>query len=431
MNPGILFRLFNGLRGRAFRRAMPAVAAVAVAALIFAFQQTDSSPASAQSDFPTQISGRIVNGTEGGVIPAGLQVLLLVVDEAEQTVVGNDQQVVGTNGEFTFTDFLSGPGLTYRVVANNGDHTPSVDLRPGESSFENVEITIWDSTSSFEDIHFSNYSLLVPGIDGAERQMAVLAVASIVNSGDHIWISPDINTPGVTGFDLFRFSLPEGFTELSVESNLPPGNIMTVPTGFAMTNPIPPGEYDVLMTYLVEYEGNTLDFPLNLPYGSDQVRMLIPEGNGTITGPGLGSPEATFIEDDSYSLVQGRDYAPGAEINVKFESLPTPNFVESVQNFFDGRIYILVAGWVVAAAMIGLLVYAFFFTRKRGEAGDGAGVADFPEYRNLKRAQIVETIAALDGQREAGEIEEDDYQARREALKRAALAARKTETQPT
>jgi hypothetical protein len=86
--------------------------------------------------------------------------------------------------------------------------------------------------------------------------------------------------------------------------------------------------------------------------------------------------------------------------------------------------------WVVVAAVIGLLAYAFFFARQRG-AAEKSPVADFPEYRDLKRAQIVETIAELDGRREAGEIEEDDYKARREALKRAALAARRTETQPT
>lgn len=410
---------------RLMRFTLALIAATVVAASFTATQQT----ASAQG-FPTEISGRVVQGTAGAEVPAGLEVVLLVVDEQQQAAVSQQTTVVGTNGQFTFTDFLSGPGITYRVAANAGRYTPSVDLRPGESSFENVEVTIYEQTQSFDDIRVSTYQLLVPSIDRSERLMGVLGVISIINSSDKVW-EPDFENQNITGLDLLRFNLPEGFTELSVESTLPPGNVLDISTGFALTNPVPPGEHDILMTFVVGYEGDELAFPLRLAYGADQVRLMLPEGEGAITGLGLSNPEGAIIEDTAYSVVTGEGYERGAQLDVVFDSLPTPSLLERTQSFFDGRGYIIAIAWVAAAVMIGVLVYAFFFARQRRTAEGGAMPEQFPEYDGLERAEIIDTIAMLDKRHEAGEMEETDYNARRSALTKAALSARKTNAQPT
>ncbi len=426
MNPGTEFVDRFSLRGRV-RRIL--LAASVLVALFAAFSALPDH-ASAQG-FPTEISGRIVNGTPGSDVPPGLNVVLLVVDEARQEIVASDTAIVGTNGQFTFTDFLSGPGLTYRVAADHGEFTPSVDLIPGQSSFSDLEITIYDHTQSFEDIRVSTYSMLIPSIDRADRLIGVLAVVSVVNSGSHVWI-PDVDNPALTGLDLLRFNLPEGFTRLSVESNLPPGNILEISTGFALTNPVPPGDFDILMTYVTEYDGDSLSFPLRLPYGADQVRIMLPEGEGEVTGLGFGAAEGAIIDDTAYSVVEGVNYPRDSQLDVQFSSLPTPSLLESIQDFFDGRGYIIVIAWVAGAAMLGLLVYAFFFARQRGAAASGSPQPGaYPEYEGLQRSEIVETIATLDARREAGEIEEEDYTARRAALTQAALAAGTTEAQPT
>lgn len=384
--------------------------------------------ASAQST-PTEINGTVVQGTPGSTVPAGTTVVLLVVDEARQEIISNEQTIIGTNGEFTFTDFLAGPGLTYRIAVNDDEYTPSIDLIPGEDSFSDVELTIYERTQSLEDIRISTYSMLIPSIERAGRLMGVLAVFSVINSGDRVWI-PDINDPNLTGFDLLRFNLPEGFSGLSVESNLPAGNILEIPTGFALTNPLPPGEFDILVTYVVEYKGDSLDFPLRLPYGADQVRVMIPEGKGVVTGLGFGEAEGAIIDDTAYSVVDGLDYARDSQLDIRFNSLPTPSLLERTQSFFDGRGYIVVVAWVAGAVMLGLLAYAFFFAKGRGKVKAPTGPGQYPEYEGLQRTEIVETIAALDKQHDSGEIEETDYAARRAALTLAALSVEKNEDPP-
>lgn len=415
----------NGTGQRMRRLGLLALIAIAVAA---AFALTPGF-ASAQST-PTEISGRVVQGTPGSTVPAGLTVVLLTVDEPRQEIISNESTVVGTNGQFSFTDFIAGPGITYRVAADDGEYTPSVDLIPGQSSFSNVELTVYDRTQSLDDIRVSTYSMLVPSIDRADRLMGVLGVITVVNDGDRVWI-PDVNDPNLTGFDLLRFNVPEGFTDLSVESNLPAGNILEIGTGFALTNPVPPGEFDILYTYIVEYSGDSLTFPLRLPYGADLVRIMVPEGQGLVTGLRLGSPEGAIIEETAYSVVDGQDYARDSQLDVEFSSLPTPSLLERTQSFFDGRSYIIVIAWIAGAAMLGLLVYAFFFARQRGVSRKSVSPGIYPEYEGLQRTEIVETIATLDKQHDSGEIEEDEYAARRAALTQAALTARTTEAQPT
>ena len=399
-----------------------AIALMVVAAALAASGAT----ASAQSGAPTEISGRVVNGTPGSEVPPGLQVVLLTVDEAAGTIIDRKQMPAGANGEFRFTNLLSGPGLTYRVVADNGDHTPSVDLTPGESAFTGVEVTIYDSTTSFDDIRISSFAMLVPSIDGAGRIMGVMAVANIVNAGDRVWI-PDLDNPALTGLDLFRFNLPEGFTDLSVESDLPTGNILQIGTGFAMTNPIPPGDYNLLMSYIIEYDGDSLEFPLRLPYGADQVRIMLPEGAGTVRGQGFGPSDGVIIDETAYSMVQGSDYARDSELNVRITGLPSPTTVQSLTNFFRGKSYIVAIIWVAAAALLGMLFYAFIFSRQRQNAAAmipalAGGVSpSFPEYDGMPRSEIVQAIAELDDRHDAGDIDEDEYRSRRGVLKSAAL----------
>ena len=168
---------------------------------------------SAQIDTGNVISGRVVNETSGGTVPPGLNVILLTLDEEAGQIIEQDSTIVGTNGEFSFDDLLQAPGYTYRVVADNGDHTPSIDLAPGDT-FTGVEIPIYDSTDSLDDIRISSYAMLVPSVDGRSRTMGVLTVANLINSGDRVWL-PDLENENLTGLDLLRFNLPEGFSDLS------------------------------------------------------------------------------------------------------------------------------------------------------------------------------------------------------------------------
>ena len=358
---------------------------------------------------PEAISGRVVNGTESATVPEGLEVVLLTLDESQAQIVGRDSAIVDEDGRFEFTGFATGPELTYRVAAADGLFTPSVDLRD-PADWSNIELVIYERTKALDDIWVSSYSLLVPSIDARSRTMGVLGAIDLRNEGDTVWL-PDLADPALTGLQLLRFSVPAGFSELSVESDLPPGNVMEIGTGFALSTPVPPGEFNILFSFLMAYDGNGFEFPLNLPFGTDDVRLMMPGEGITITGEGLGPPRTTVVNDRTFTIVEGSGFDRGTRINVTFDGLPSPTFVERAVDYFGDRAYIPIVAWLVGAAFLSLLAFAFIRARNRAVA---AGET---------RSELVDAIAALDDLRDAGEIEAEEYAARREELMQKALNA--------
>ncbi len=364
-------------------------------------------PAHAQA--PESISGRVVNGTAGAAVPEALEVVLLTLDEARAQIVSRDSAFVDDEGRFEFTGFPTDPGLTYRVAANDGVFTPSVDLTD-PSDWSNVELVIYERTKSLDDMWVSSYSLLVPSIDARTRTMGVLGAIDLRNEGDTVWL-PELSDPGLTGLQLLRFSLPEGYSNLSVESDLPPGNVMEIGTGFALSTPAPPGEFNILMSFLLAYDGNGFEFPLNLPFGADEVRLMMPGEGITITGDGLGQPRTTVVNDRTFTIVEGSEFGRGTRINVAIDGLPSPTFTERAVDYFGDRAYIPVLAWLAGAAFLSLLAYAVIRARNRPKAADPT------------RRELVDAIAALDDLRDSGGIEAEEYAARREELMRKALNA--------
>ena len=366
-----------------------------------------TSSASAQA--PETISGRVINGTKGASVPEALEVVLLTLNESRAQIVARDSTLVDAEGRFEFTGFATGPELTYRVAANDGLATPSVDLtNPAEWS--NVELVVYERTTSLDDMWVSSYSLLVPSIDARSRTMGVLGAIDLRNEGDAVLL-PDLSDPGLTGLQLLRFSLPEGYSNLSVESDLPPGNVMEIGTGFALSTPAPPGEFNILFSFLLAYDGNGFEFPLNLPFGADEVRFMMPEEGITITGEGLGPPRTTVVNDRTFTIVEGSGFDRGTRINVTMDGLPSPTFVERAVDYFGDRAYIPIFAWLVGAALLSLLAFAIIRARNRPLAADPT------------RRELVSVIAALDDLRDAGEIKAEEYAARREELMRKALDA--------
>ena len=358
---------------------------------------------------PDRIAGRVINGTAGGTVPEGLEVVLLTLNESAAQIVGRESTFVDSEGRFEFTGISTAPGLTYRVAANDELFTPSVDLAD-TADWSNVELVIYDRTRSLDDLWVSSYSILIPSIDARSRVMGVLGAIDIRNEGDTVWL-PELNDPGLTGLDLIRFSIPEGYSNLSVESDLPAGNVMEIGTGFALSTPIPPGEFNILVSFLLAYDGDGFEFPLILPFGADQVRFMLPHAESTITGEGLGQPRTEVVNDRLFTIVEGAGFDRGARLTVTVTGLPSPSFVERAVDYFGGRPYIPILAWLAGTAFLSLLAYALIRSRRR------------PATEAPTRRELVNAIAALDELRDAGKIEPERYTVEREALMRRALRA--------
>ena len=86
-------------------------AAITALALVLVVQISDIPVISAQ-DQHDSISGIVTNRTDGGKLPADLEVLLMSIDLASNQIIEQETTTVDEDGIFGFSKLISGGGLS-------------------------------------------------------------------------------------------------------------------------------------------------------------------------------------------------------------------------------------------------------------------------------------------------------------------------------
>ena len=401
-----------------FRRRWWLIMLVMFGVAILVTRPADIVAAQSQDDTIT-ISGQVVNGTEGGETPAEVPVFVLVIDEAEEAIVERVETVTAADGSFGLDVAEVSEPRFYRVVVDDGVYTPYVDVLPDDAD-EEVTLTVYDSTTSLDEISVTTYSMVIPVIDGSSGVLGVLAAVNLVNSGDTVYLA-DLTDPALTGFKLLRFNLPEGYQELTVESDLPSGNVMEINTGFAISNPVPPGEYNMVISYSASFEDGEFNYPLRLPFGADTVSILIPEESGSVSGLGLQQTEAVTIGDGRYIKYEGSNYERSAEVGVVITDLPKPNLQRQLLDFVESVQFLIAIIVSVGLAMIAIIAYVVFASRRHLATSPAITMQSSGDSQG--RSETVAAIAELDEMHELGKIDDHEYSTRRSRLMRDIINA--------
>lgn len=398
------------------RNARRLVAVVSIFALVTTLSASLLNlDARAQSTATTTIAGTILNGTAGGSLPQDLEVFLLVIDEEQEAIVERVSATVNEHGRFEVEAPTLSDGQFYRVVADDGIYTPYKDIADPVEQPE-TSLTVFDRTTSLDDIAVNSYGVVFPRIEPADSTIAVLAAISFTNRGDKVYVA-DLADPALTGLKLLRFNLPEGYSALSVESDLPSGNVMEINTGFALSNPVPPGEWDLVASYTASYDRNTLHYPFRLPFGADRVSFLIPEGQGDLIGLGLTQGDAVVLNDITYVQYEGTDYPRGIQLDVTVSGLPDPGVSSQLLAFFaSGQFQVAIAVTVALCLAGGLTAFLLLRNQQSAQAE-----SLLPEDPAADRSETIRQIAELDRQHEAGTIPDSEYTHQRKALVQSAI----------
>ena len=179
--------------------------------IFYAYQVTIHAQASNEQ---ISITGRVINATPDGNLPDGLVIFLLVIDQNAESIIERIETSTDSDGSFSIDAPAIQDGQFYRVVADDGVYTPYFDILP-DAVNEEVIITIFDRTTSLEQISFGSYAMVIPVIDQANKEVAVLTSVRLINSGNQVYLA-DLDDPNLTGLKLLRFNLPEGYKQLSV-----------------------------------------------------------------------------------------------------------------------------------------------------------------------------------------------------------------------
>ncbi|MBM3924927.1 MAG: hypothetical protein FJ320_02915 [SAR202 cluster bacterium] len=346
----------------------------------------------------TAIQAQVANGTAGATPPDGLQVTLHIFDTA-----GGVQTLRSTTNPQGLSAFDNVPIEAGKVYALSTEYlgvTYSHRFDPSQGNL-NPTLQVFETTRDLSSITFDSYLWYLRNIDGAKREINAIEIVSFTNRLNRTFV-PNISQP--SAMNLLRFSFPPHAQALQVDSDLPQGNVINVGTGFGLNSPIPPGEYQIAFAYQLPYEGEGFSVSKNLLQGASAFRVLLPQGAGVVSSPGLQETQRAVIGDAIYRVWEARDLGSRSTLSIDFSGLPQPSLWQRIQQGFTEGSYAYIAiPSFLGLGILALLAYALLRQQPQPAIADSR--------------QLLQEIAHLDDLYDSQALEEAQYRRRRAHLK--------------
>ena len=209
--------------------------ALGLALVVAVLSMPGPAPLWAQEPETFSISGNAVNGTAGGSVPGNLPVDLHVIDGVAGRVATYNA-TTDEEGAFTFEGITPIPGGSY-VLVMDFDGMRYSSLLEGNDVGSPVVLEVFETTDDLAVVEIQRQAMIIADVDQTNREIRALEVLSLENTSDRTLLPELTNITSPTDINFLRFSLPEGASELSVQSTLPGGDTIPMGTGFAVTAP--------------------------------------------------------------------------------------------------------------------------------------------------------------------------------------------------
>ncbi len=407
------------IKAQTFFNARTALLALVAAALVaLALLALPTPRARAQGGGPGKIEVVLVNGTQDAkpASTANLTVTLYTVPQNMSSMITTTAQS-DANGRSVFSNLETISTTRYFVNATYGGvdyYSDVLVFTSPNSTTLPAKITVFESTSDASVIRVNQTHLVV---DVQAPWLAVQQIVVVENTGDRVYIGD-----AVAGPHRATLTLPILAQAINVEFDDPNVND-TVLRGdgiLTYTLPIGPGQDQVVYSYAVPYVPPTYEFNLKLPYAIGKFGLYVTDVGATVQSQQLTAapnPMAGVQGAPNFIAATGEKFAAGTTIKATFNNLPatapqsgatapgtttTPTATDNTQT-----IGLIVLG-VAAVAAIGLLAYPI--VRRRAARAAARSESN-------SRMDLLQDIADLDDEFEAGKITEAEYKEERAALK--------------
>jgi hypothetical protein len=221
------------------------------------------------------------------------------------------------------------------------------------SFFINGSILKAESEGKIEDILINEYNMSILSVDQNDQSLSIITAVKILNKSESPFV-PNFSDVAKTGMNFIRFSLPEGFFDLYVETDLPSGNLIEMPNGFALTSDIPSGSFNLIFSYYVKYNSSKFNFPLHFPHGAESFKIIIPEESGIIKGEKLSFDKNIEISSKRFNEYTGIKYSNGEYLNLEMENIPS-SFLKKISTSLNFQIINL----IVIIIMVNIIILFF------------------------------------------------------------------------
>jgi len=337
------------------------------------------------------LKGSLINGTNPDVIYE-YEIKLMSTQNASTELVEIESKITDTN--FEFSNIEIDESFTYFLMITHQEIPTIVFLEEIEDQYK-VDIVIYDRIRMPENISIIDYSIMIPHLSPESDVVSILGLISFENTGDKTFYA-DLSDPNLSGLNLLRFSLPENFENLSVDSDLPPGNVMQIPTGFALSNPVPPGQHQVLYSYSMPSNTTSMNYNIKLPFGAKKFKLLAPDKTD-IDNHQVLIKESTQVDEKIYEVLRGADIKKGETINIQINKIATPNFYDKFSSFVEKNSVSVLIG--TSSALILLIIISLSVYRNIQKDSTAKNNDD----------RLIKKILGLDERFKNNQIEEEEY----------------------
>lgn len=356
------------------------------------------------------VSGEIVNGTEGATAPDAVNVTLYVLDQAAQGMSMIDTREAETaDGTYSFEDVDISPEYTYVTIANYRDRQFLSEPRRGNLDDSAIELPI-EVYELTEDQSVMSIERMVIQVTAVDHGLQVAQVATFKNNSDRVFTSSQALDEEGTQFGSTVMYMPPGAAVAGFGSTNPERYVVS-DEDFAVidTLPVMPGEEHMMqVVYLLPYDnGAIIEHPVAYDF-EGSVRMLLNPPDLDVESEQLERlGEQQFGEDvfaeygTDVSLTQGD--VVRYELSGQATTVTTATTNENTNRL---PIILFTISGVLAATAGGLFVYGRFTGNKTEDADTDKQID-----------ALVNQIADLDRQHDAGQLNHDLWHKQRNELK--------------
>ena len=355
------------------------------------------------------IRGSVVNGTAGAGLPPEIPVLLLISDGADNLLF-TGQASTEQDGGFQFDDV---PRTSQGIYALSLDYEGvfygnSLNF---QDVLDEVQLTVYETTQDASVVRVTRQLLVIAGVDKKDREISAIEFVWLNNSSDRTLL-PDLTSPGQISF--LRFALPLQANELSVRSNLPGGDIVSIGTGFALTSPVLPGDHNLEFSFRFPYTGDSVSYRQSLSQGADVYQVLVPQRLAEVEVRPL--QPIPSIEGSEFRVWEEKGFEPGQGTVLELTNLPQPGLASRLQkSISDGTFWKVAIPGAVGVILVLLLLFGAFKAPRRAVSPVGTS-NDRLDSDLAQREALVREVASLDEEFQRGNVTEAEYHHQRDAL---------------
>lgn len=359
------------------------------------------------------ITGEIVNGTQGGTAPDEATITLYVLNQGMQGMSMIDtREIETTDGTYTFEGVDISPDYTYVTMTSYRDHQFLSEPRRGmleltDNALE-LPIEVYELT---EDKAVVSIERMVMQVTAVDHGLQIAQVATFTNSSDRVFTSSQALDEEGTRFGSTVMFLPPGAAVMGFGSTNPDRYVVS-DEDFAVIDTIPlmPGEEHIMqVVYLLPYDaaGAIIEHPVAYDFDGS-VRLLVSPESLTVDSEQLERMGEQQFGQDVFAEY-GSDVAltEGGAISYELsgEAAAAPMTTAAATGGSDNTLPMILfaISGVLAVTAGGLWAY---------------GRMNKTEPNTDKQIdELVSQIAELDRQHDAGQLNHDLWHKQRDELK--------------